>query len=344
MNASPIVLIVDDDPDILKLLEIRLSAAGYRVAAADSGEKALAQLAATRPQAVITDLRMSGMDGMALFEEVHKANPVLPVIVLTAHGTIPDAVAATQRGVFSYLTKPFEAKTLLAEVERAIALGGTSARAAERNEEWHSDIITRSPAMQDILAKARLVADNDASVFIFGESGSGKEMLARAIHRASPRGDYQFVAINCAAIPEQLLESELFGHVKGSFTGATRDHKGLFVAANDGTLLLDEIGDMPLPLQAKLLRVLQERKVRPVGSTQSSDVRVRIISATHRNIDDEMKTGRFREDLYYRLNVVSFMLPTLAERREDVPLLANHFLRDLAARYTKKINGFAPEA
>ncbi len=344
MNASPIVLIVDDDPDILKLLEIRLSAAGYRVAAADSGEKALAQLAATRPQAVITDLRMSGMDGMALFEEVHKANPVLPVIVLTAHGTIPDAVAATQRGVFSYLTKPFEAKTLLAEVERAIALGGTGTRAAERTEEWHSDIITRSPVMQDILAKARLVADNDASVFIFGESGSGKEMLARAIHRASPRRDYQFVAINCAAIPEQLLESELFGHVKGSFTGATRDHKGLFVAANDGTLFLDEIGDMPLPLQAKLLRVLQERKVRPVGSTQSHDVRVRIISATHRNIDDEMKTGRFREDLYYRLNVVSFMLPTLAERREDVPLLANHFLRDLAARYNKKINGFAPEA
>ncbi|HET7634394.1 MAG TPA: sigma 54-interacting transcriptional regulator [Burkholderiales bacterium] len=344
MNASPIVLIVDDDPDILKLLEIRLSAAGYRVAAADSGEKALAQLAATRPQAVITDLRMSGMDGMALFEEVHKANPVLPVIVLTAHGTIPDAVAATQRGVFSYLTKPFEAKTLLAEVERAIALGGTGARAAERTEEWHSDIITRSPVMQDILAKARLVADNDASVFIFGESGSGKEMLARAIHRASPRRDYQFVAINCAAIPEQLLESELFGHVKGSFTGATRDHKGLFVAANDGTLFLDEIGDMPLPLQAKLLRVLQERKVRPVGSTQSHDVRVRIISATHRNIDDEMKAGRFREDLYYRLNVVSFMLPTLAERREDVPLLANHFLRDLAERYNKKINGFAPEA
>jgi two-component system response regulator GlrR len=344
MNASPIVLIVDDDPDILKLLEIRLSAAGYRVAAADSGEKALAQLAATRPQAVITDLRMSGMDGMALFEEVHKANPVLPVIVLTAHGTIPDAVAATQRGVFSYLTKPFEAKTLLAEVERAIALGGTGARAAERTEEWHSDIITRSPVMQDILAKARLVADNDASVFIFGESGSGKEMLARAIHRASPRRDYQFVAINCAAIPEQLLESELFGHVKGSFTGATRDHKGLFVAANDGTLFLDEIGDMPLPLQAKLLRVLQDRKVRPVGSTQSHDVRVRIISATHRNIDDEMKAGRFREDLYYRLNVVSFMLPTLAERREDVPLLANHFLRDLAGRYNKKINGFAPEA
>jgi two-component system response regulator GlrR len=344
MNASPIVLIVDDDPDILKLLEIRLSAAGYRVAAADSGEKALAQLAATRPQAVITDLRMSGMDGMALFEEVHKANPVLPVIVLTAHGTIPDAVAATQRGVFSYLTKPFEAKTLLAEVERAIALGGTGARAAERTEEWHSDIITRSPVMQDILAKARLVADNDASVFIFGESGSGKEMLARAIHRASPRRDYQFVAINCAAIPEQLLESELFGHVKGSFTGATRDHKGLFVAANDGTLFLDEIGDMPLPLQAKLLRVLQERKVRPVGSTQSHDVRGRIISATHRNIDDEMKAGRFREDRYYRLNVVSFMLPTLAERREDVPLLANHFLRDLAERYNKKINGFAPEA
>src|SRR5262249_3433198 len=201
--------------------------------------------------------------------------------------------------------------------------------------EWRREIIPRTPAMEDVLAKSRLVAASDVSVFIMGESGSVKEMIARAIHRASSRRDHPFVAINCGAIPEQLLESELFGHVKGSFTGATRDHKGLFLTADKGTLLLDEIGDMPVSLQVKLLRVLQERTVRPVGSTQSQDVNVRVISATHRNIDEELSEGRFREDLYYRLNVVALRLPSLGERREDIPLLANHFLSMLAEKYRK---------
>lgn len=341
--GKPSVLVVDDDPDLLRLMQIRLSAAGYAVTTAESAERALAQLAVARPRVVVTDLRMSGMDGMALFEAIRDQNPALPVIILTAHGTIPDAVAAVKSGVFGYLTKPFEAQTLLSEIDRALKLGG-GANSGEGNDAWRSEIITRNPAMEDVLAKARLVAESDASVFIYGESGTGKELLARAIHNASRRHGAAFVAINCGAIPEQLLESELFGHAKGSFTGAVRDHKGLFQTANEGTLFLDEIGDMPLPLQVKLMRVLQERQVRPVGSTQVFDVDVRIISATHRNIEAEMAAGNFRDDLYYRLNVVALHLPPLGDRREDIPLLASHFLTRIAEKYQREITGFAPDA
>jgi two-component system response regulator GlrR len=339
------ILVVDDDPDLLRLMQIRLTAAGYAVTTAESAERALAQMSVARPQLVVTDLRMSGMDGIALFEAIHAQNPTLPVIILTAHGTIPDAVSAVKRGMFGYLTKPFDAKELLVEIERAIAVGGGPAPAAGGEDAgWRAELITRNPVMEDVLAKARLVADSDAVVFIYGESGTGKELLARAIHKASARRDRPFVAINCSAIPEQLLESELFGHVRGSFTGAVRDHKGLFQTANRGTLFLDEIGDMPVSLQVKLLRVLQERQVRPVGSTEAQDVDVRIISATHRNLEAEMAAGNFREDLYYRLNVVALQLPPLAERREDIPLLANHFLAQLVDKYKKTVNGFATEA
>jgi two-component system response regulator GlrR len=340
------ILVVDDDPDLLRLMQLRLSAAGYNVTTAESAEQALAHFAVARPQLVVTDIRMGHMDGIALFDAIHAENPALPVIVLTAHGTIPDAVAAVKRGIFGYLTKPFDAKMLLGEIERALAVSGVSAvsEASAGAQSWRKSIITRNPAMEDVLAKARLVADNDASVFIYGESGTGKELLARAIHDASPRRDQPFVAINCGAIPEHLLESELFGHVKGAFTGATRDHRGLFQTADKGTLLLDEIGDMPASLQVKLLRALQERQVRPVGSTQSYDVDVRVISATHRNIEAEMAAGNFREDLFYRLNVVTLRLPALAERREDIPLLANHFLAEVAQKYKKTVNGLTPEA
>ncbi|MEA3153747.1 MAG: two-component system, NtrC family, response regulator GlrR [Betaproteobacteria bacterium] len=341
----PSILVVDDDPDLLRLMQIRLSAAGYAVTTAESAERALAQLAVARPRVVVTDLRMSGMDGMALFHSIQAQNAALPVIILTAHGTIPDAVAAVKGGVFGYLTKPFEARTLLTEIERAISLGGGAGDGlAEADEGWRKEILTRNPAMEEVLSKARLVADSEASVFVYGESGTGKELMARAIHNASRRHDQPFVAINCGAIPEQLLESELFGHVRGSFTGATRDHKGLFLTANKGTLFLDEIGDMPVPLQVKLLRVLQERQVRPVGSTQSFDVDVRVISATHRNIEAEMAAGNFREDLYYRLNVVALHLPPLSERREDIPLLTNYFVTHIAEKYGRNISGFAPEA
>jgi two-component system response regulator GlrR len=352
MSATrPRVLVVDDDPDLLKLLTIRLKAAGYEVNAAESAEAALAQLSHSRPSAVVTDLRMGGMDGMALFDAIHRDSPALPVIILTAHGTIPDAVTATRKGIFGYLTKPFDPKALLDEIERAVTVSGVTETRATlsgsetvQGEAWRADIITRSPQMEDVLAKARLVAESDASVLITGESGTGKELLAQAIHRASPRRHRPMLAVNCGAIPEHLLESELFGHTKGSFTGAIRDYKGLFQAADGGTIFLDEIGDMPLPLQVKLLRVLQEGQVRPVGSTATLQVDVRIISATHRNLELEIVEGRFREDLYYRLDVVHLALPSLAERREDIPLLAHHFLRQIAERYKKSVNGFAPEA
>jgi two-component system response regulator GlrR len=339
------ILLVDDDPDLLKLISLRLTSAGYRVRTADSGEMALASIAVQRPAAVITDLRMPGIDGLQLFEAIHRQHPAMPVIILTAHGTIPDAVNATQRGVFGYLTKPFDSQDLLQKVASALEASGGAALGTETTDaEWRAAIITRSPRMEDLLRQAKLVADSDASVLIFGESGTGKELLARAIHQASRRSGKPFVAVNCGAIPGDLLESELFGHARGAFTGAVQAHKGLFQAADGGTLFLDEIGDMPLPLQVKLLRVLQEGEVRPVGATQAIPVDVRMISATHRDLDAQREQGQFREDLYYRLNVVSLKLPSLAERREDIPLLAAHFLRRLAERYRKPAPSLAPDA
>ncbi len=341
--ANGDLLLVDDDPDLLKLISLRLTSAGYRVRTAASGEAALATMAVTRPALVITDLRMPGMDGLQLFETIHRQHPTMPVIILTAHGTIPDAVSATQRGVFGFLTKPFDSQDLLQKVAAAVALSGDSP-GTTADDEWRSGIITRSPVMEDLLRQARLVADSDASVLITGESGTGKELMAQAIHRASRRRARPFVAVNCGAIPGELLESELFGHARGAFTGAVQAHKGLFQAADGGTLLLDEIGDMPLPLQVKLLRVLQEGEVRPVGSTQAIPVNVRVISATHRDLEAQRAAGLFREDLYYRLNVVSLRLPPLAERREDISLLASDFLKRLAERYEKPVPSLAPEA
>jgi two-component system response regulator GlrR len=335
------VLLVDDDKDLLQLIAMRLTAAGYAVTAVESGEAALAALSVSRPQVVVTDLRMHGMDGMALFDAIHRDSPSLPVVILTAHGTIPEAVTATRRGVFSFLTKPFEPKVLLDTVAEAMRL---SSPILGDMEEWRAELITRSSSMEDLLAQARRVAASDASVCIFGASGTGKELLARAIHRASPRAAAPFVAVNCGAIPEGLLESELFGHKKGSFTGAVADRRGLFQAAQGGTLFLDEIGDMPLPLQVKLLRALEERKVRPVGSHESHEIDVRVIAATHRKLEERIAAGEFREDLYYRLNVVKLYIPTLAERREDIPLLANHFLSRLGERYRKGRLALAPEA
>ena len=344
MTAGAHIMLVDDDPDLLRLLSIRLKATGYRVTAVTSAEEALARLAVELPSLVISDIRLPGRDGLALFNDIRAQSAALPVILLTAHGTIPDAVEATARGAFAYLTKPFDSKVLLDKVAQAISMNLPASEDSAADEGWRSELITRSPRMAELLAEAKLVAATDASVLIRGDSGTGKELLARAIHRASPRAKAKFIAVNCGAIPEQLLESELFGHVKGAFTGAVSNREGLIQAANGGTLFLDEIGDMPLLLQVKLLRVLQERAVRPVGASHDTPVDVRLLSATHRDLDAAMAAGQFREDLYYRLNVVTLSLPTLVERREDIALLATHFLHTLAGKYNKPLNGFAPDA
>ncbi|MCH8100216.1 MAG: sigma 54-interacting transcriptional regulator [Proteobacteria bacterium] len=334
------ILLVDDDPGLLRLLSIRLRAEGFDVEAVNSAHKALGSLSSFGPDLVITDLRMDKMDGIELLKELQTRSPGLRVVIITAHGTIPDAVTATQHGAFGFLTKPIDKDELMTLVERAMQVSGT----VEVAEDWAAAIITRNQAMKEVLRQTKLVAATDARVLITGDSGTGKELLAQAIHAASDRKDKPFVAINCSAMAENLLESELFGHEKGAFTGATRTHDGLFQAANGGTLMLDEIGDMPMRLQVKLLRVLQENQVRPVGSTKARQIDVRVISATHRNLQDLLTQGRLREDLYYRLNVVNIKLPTLNERREDIPLLVAHFLQVISQDADQERKVYAPEA
>ena len=338
-HKSANLLLVDDDPGLLKLLGMRLTSEGFHIVTAESGQEALKLLLKEKIDLVISDLRMDEMDGMALFAEIQRPQPGMPVIILTAHGSIPDAVAATQQGVFSFLTKPVDRDALYKAIDEALELVTTVS-----DEEWSKDIVTRSPQMLRLLEQAKLVAQSDVSVLINGQSGTGKEVLAQAIHRASPRAKKPFIAINCGALPEQLLESELFGHAKGAFTGAVSSREGLFQAAEGGTLFLDEIGDMPMALQVKLLRVLQERKVRPLGSNRDIDIDVRILSATHRDLPKAMERNEFREDLYYRLNVVNLRIPTLCERAEDIPDLANHLLRESAKRHKPFVRSFSTDA
>ncbi|HEB9068911.1 TPA: two-component system response regulator GlrR [Klebsiella pneumoniae] len=333
------LLLVDDDPGLLKLLGMRLVSEGYSVVTAESGPEALRVLGREKVDLVISDLRMDEMDGLQLFSEIQKGHPGMPVIILTAHGSIPDAVAATQQGVFSFLTKPVDKDALYKAIDEAL-----EQRSPATDEAWRQAIVTRSPLMLRLLEQAGMVAQSDVSVLINGQSGTGKEIVAQAIHNASPRHDKPFVAINCGALPEQLLESELFGHARGAFTGAVSNREGLFQAAEGGTLFLDEIGDMPVALQVKLLRVLQERKVRPLGSNRDIEINVRIISATHRDLPKAMARGEFREDLFYRLNVVNLKIPPLSERTEDIPLLANHLLRQSAARHKPFVRAFSSDA
>ncbi|MFP1262211.1 two-component system response regulator GlrR [Klebsiella michiganensis] len=333
------LLLVDDDPGLLKLLGMRLVSEGYSVLTAESGPEALRTLSRDKVDLVVSDLRMDEMDGLQLFSEIQKVQPGMPVIILTAHGSIPDAVAATQQGVFSFLTKPVDKDALYKAIDDALEQSVPTT-----DERWRQAIVTRSPLMERLLEQAGMVAQSDVSVLINGQSGTGKEIVAQAIHNASPRRDKPFVAINCGALPEQLLESELFGHARGAFTGAVSSREGLFQAAEGGTLFLDEIGDMPVALQVKLLRVLQERKVRPLGSNRDIDIDVRIISATHRDLPKAMARGEFREDLFYRLNVVNLKIPPLAERTEDIPLLANHLLRQSADRHKPFVRAFSTDA
>jgi two-component system response regulator GlrR len=333
------ILVVDDDPGLLRLLTIRLRAENYDVEAVENGVQALAAATRFRPDLVISDLRMDQLDGIGLLKELQHRWPGLKVILLTAHGTIPDAVQATQMGAFGFLTKPVEKQELLDQVQKALKISGF----IDTDQDWRADLITRSPLMEEKLGQAHMVAGTDARLLITGESGTGKELLARAVHKASPRRNRAFVVVNCSAMAENLLESELFGHVKGAFAGADADHRGLFQAAEGGTVLLDEIGDMPMRLQVKLLRMLQENSIRPIGSNSPLPVDVRVISSTRADLTQLLAGGQFREDLYYRLNVVHIEMPPLSRRREDIPVLVAHFLVQIARDSgTRKI--YAPEA
>ena len=334
------VLLVDDDPGVLQLLSMRLEALNFEVICADGGETALAKLQTESANIVISDLRMDGMDGIELFEKIQHRYPSIPVIVLTAHGSIKEAVNATQKGVFSFLTKPVDKDELLSSIQQALNLNSHS----PADQSSSDNIITCSANMQQLLEQTKLLAKSDINIMIRGESGTGKELLASALQSLSARADQPYIAINCSAIPAELLESELFGHVKGAFTGANRDNKGLFASADGGTVFLDEIGDMPAPLQGRLLRVLQEQKIRPVGSNEDINIDVRVLSATHQHLEDAISEGRFREDLYYRLNVASLSLPALRERRADIPLLAKHFLESIAQRTSGTAKKFSPAA
>ncbi len=339
--SQPTILLVDDDPGLLQLLEIRLESFGYATLCAASGDEALRLLEKNTVQALVSDLRMRPMDGLELFEKVRERWPSIPVIMITAHGTIREAVDATVKGVFSFLTKPVDPGELQSVLRRAIALqaGGENRDPADEGR-----LVTRCARMFELLEQARLYAESNANILITGESGTGKELLAEFVHAHSSRTEAPFVAINCSAIPNELLESELFGHAKGAFTGASRDRQGLFVSADHGTVLLDEIGDMPLLLQAKLLRVLQEGKIRPLGAHELIDIDIRVISSTHVDLERAIGEGRFREDLYYRLNVVSLHIPPLRERPEDIAILAQHFLREMAQRRNKQEKVLSPQA
>jgi two-component system response regulator GlrR len=342
-NSSPgRLLIVDDDHDHLTAVERWLASEGFDVTVADSGESALIALETQRPDLVVTDLVMGQIDGIRLLREIHNCDPVMPVVVISGQAAIRDAVEATHLGASAFLTKPIEREALVTEVQRA--LGTQTGESARDTRDFGPKILHRSRIMAELLGRARLVATVDTTVLITGDTGSGKEILAEAVHAASPRRESPFVAVNCSALPPELLESELFGHEKGAFTGALTSHEGLFQAADGGTLFLDEIGDMPVSLQAKLLRVLQDFKVRPVGSTRATPVDVRIISATHQDLEDLVEQGDFREDLFYRLSVVPLHMPSLRERREDIPLLANHFLHRVGEKTGRSPKRFAPDA
>ena len=334
------VLVVDDDPDMLALLRRWLEAAGFACASAANGSEALTQLDLARPDLVLTDLVMDEMDGLRLLKEIHRIDPVMPVVMLSGEAGVDEAMKAAHLGVSAFLTKPPDREALLSELARTLQRGG----AADAQATFGEPIVYRSVVMAALMDKARRVAASDCSVLVTGATGTGKELMARAIHDASPRRDKPFVSLNCSAIPDQLLESELFGHEKGAFTGAVNRHEGLFQAADGGTLFLDEIGDMPLQLQAKLLRVLQDFQVRPVGATHSVPVNVRIVSATHQDLDVAVADKRFREDLYYRLSVVPLRMPGLEERREDISPIIDHLVARLCERNRWPHKRFAPPA
>lgn len=347
--SSGKILVVDDDRNLVELIKMRLESANYEVAAALKEKDAIEAVKGQAFDLSIVDLRLADRDGISLMQELHLINPEMPVIILTGHGSIESAVEAMKRGAYSYVTKPFEPPDLLLQIEKALEKRRLTAEVNRLKgllEEKYdfSNIAAKSEKMQSVLETVSRIAQTDSTVYIQGESGTGKELIAKAIHLASARKEKAFVAINCAALPEALLESELFGHEKGAFTGAIRSTKGLFTQAHEGTIFLDEIGDMPLLTQAKLLRVLQERQFYPVGSEKAVAVDVRVIVATKKELEEEVKKSLFREDLFFRIHVIPIRLPPLRERKEDIPHLVDHFLKKFSRQMKKEINGLTPQA
>jgi len=343
------VLVVDDDRNLLDLLKMRLESANYEVVTALNEEDAIKAVKSQVVDLSIVDLQLAHQDGISLMEEFHLILPDIPVIILTAYGSIESAVEAMKKGAYSYLTKPFEPQDLLLQIERALEnrrLNVEIKRLKGLLEERYdfTNIVARSEKMRRVLEIVSQIAKTESTVYIHGESGTGKELIAKAIHLASERKNKPFVAINCAALPEALLESELFGHEKGAFTGAVRSTKGLFTQAHQGTIFLDEIGDMPLSIQAKLLRALQERQFYPIGSEKPIEVDVRVIVATQKDLEGQVKQGLFREDLFYRIHVIPVHLPPLRERKEDIPLLVEHFLKKFSEQIKKEVKGLTPLA
>jgi two-component system response regulator HydG len=343
------VLLVDDDAEMLEMLRQRLASDGFEVSAARGGVEGISAIEREDVDVVLTDLVMDGADGMAVLAATRRLRPAARVLVMTAFGSLETAIEALRQGAYDYLTKPFKLTEMTVAVERALEdrrlrRENERLRAHVEREDGIGRILGRSARLRRVLEQIQAVAGSDAPVLLLGESGTGKELAARAIHWAGPRRAEPFVPVNVGAVPETLLETELFGHEKGAFTGADRKRPGLFGAAHRGTLFLDEIGDLSVPLQVKLLRAIQDRAVRPVGSSTEIDVDIRVISATNRDLAALVRDGRFREDLYYRLAVVPIRLPALRERPEDIPLLAEHFLRRASRRLGKELAGFADAA
>ncbi len=343
------ILVVDDEPNYLIVLSELLRDEGFEVFTAPSGKDGMAQVSEVDLDLVITDMQMPGMDGLQLLEKIKESSPNLPVIMITAFAEVEKAVAAMQAGAYNYLAKPFSNDELLINIKKAVqhySLHRENSRLRKEMLErtGYSGMVGKSRHMQQMYELIEKVAPTPSSVMITGESGTGKELVAQAIHYNSPRSDKPFITVNCAALAENLLESELFGHEKGAFTGAVAMRKGRFELADTGTLFLDEIGEIPLALQAKLLRAIQEKRFERVGGTKTLSVDVRLISATNREIKEEVSNGNFREDLYYRLNVIRLALPALRERQDDIPLLVNYFVQSVAERLEKPALTITKEA